>query len=208
MGQGQGSVRHGSAWEREFDRWLAPFWAALGDKRRQQWVPVYARGLLGPGERKSVEPMATRVAPDDVEQLHHFVCTSCWDPATLERVLAQKAQRLVGGPKSVLIVDDTALLKQGKYSVGVTRQYAGAVGKTTNRQALVSLTLARAEVPVCVALRLLLPAAWTDDAVRCQAVGVPEDRRAYGTKGEIALEEVDRLVTAGVRFGCVLADTG
>lgn len=198
----------GSAWEREFDRWLRPFWTALGDKRRQQWAPVYTRGLLGPGERKSIEPIAARVAPDDVEQLHHFVCTSCWDPAPLERVLAEKAQRLIGGPRSVLIVDDTALLKQGTHSVGVARQYAGAAGKTTNCQTVVSLTLARAEVPVCIALRLFLPAQWTDDPARCRAAGVPEERLAYRTKGEIALEEIDRVCAAGVTFSCILADTG
>src|SRR5215213_3988768 len=118
-------ARVGTArWEREFDRWLAPFWAALGDSRRERWGPVYVRGLLGPGERKSVEPLVARVAPDDYEQVHHFVCASCWDPAPLERVLAAKAQAMVGGPDAVLIVDDTALLKQGKRSVGVARQYA------------------------------------------------------------------------------------
>lgn len=205
------SVRAGrgaTAWEREFDRWLRPFWTALGDKRRQRWAPVYARGLLGPGERKSIAPLAARVAPDDVEQVHHFVCTSCWDPAPVERVLAGKAQRLIGGPDAVLIVDDTALLKQGTHSVGVARQYAGAAGKTTNCQTLVSLTLARNEVPVCLALRLFLPAEWTDDPVRCRAAGVPESQLVYRTKGEIALAEIDRVCAAGVRFGCILADTG
>jgi SRSO17 transposase len=169
---------------------------------------VYVRGLLGPGERKSVEPLVARVAPDDYEQVHHFVCTSCWDPVPLEHVLAEKAEALVGGPDAVLIIDDTALLKQGKRSVGVARQYAGAAGKTTNCQTLVSLTLAREEVPVGVALRLFLPAEWTDDPERCLAVGVPEHRLAYRTKLEIALEEVDRLQAAGVTWGCVLADAG
>jgi SRSO17 transposase len=95
---------------------------------------VYVRGLLGPGDRKSLEPLVARVAPDDYEQVHHFVCTSCWDPVPLERVLAAKAQAMVGGPDAVLIIDDTALLKQGRRSVGVARQYAGAAGKTTNCQ--------------------------------------------------------------------------
>lgn len=134
-----------AAWDREFDRWLAPFWDALGDTRRRRWGPVYVRGLLGPGDRKSVEPMAARMAPDDYGQLHHFVCASCWAPEPLERVLVEKAQQLVGGPEAVLIVDDTALLKQGKRSVGVARQYAGAAGKTTNCQTLVSLTLAQGD---------------------------------------------------------------
>ena len=195
-------------WEREFDRWLAPFWAALGHKRRRAWAPVYARGLLGPGERKSVQPLAVRVAPDDREQLHHFVCASCWDPAPLERVLAGRARRLVGGPGAVLIVDDTTLLKQGRRSVGVARQYSGAAGKKANCQALVSLTLAREEVPVCVALRLFLPQEWTDDPARCRRAGVPEPRIREGhrSKGALALEELDGLRAAGVTFGCVLAD--
>jgi SRSO17 transposase len=197
-----------AAWEREFDRWLAPFWAALRDKRREPWAPVYVRGLLAPGERKSVGPLAARVAPGDYEQLHHFVCTSGWNPAPLEAVLAAKAQALVGGPDAVVIVDDTALLKQGRHSVGVARQYAGAVGKTANCQTLVSLTLARGEVPVGVALRLFLPSEWTDDVVRCRRAGVPDARLAYRTKGAIALAELDRLRATGVTFGCVVADTG
>jgi SRSO17 transposase len=169
---------------------------------------VYVRGLLGPGDRKSVEPLAARVAPDDYAQVHHFVCASCWPPEPLERVLAEKAQELVGGPDAVLIVDDTALLKQGRRSVGVARQYAGAAGKTTNCQTLVSLTLARGEVPVGLALRLFLPAEWTDDPARCQAAGVPEDRRTYRTKLDLALDEIDRVTAAGVVYGCVLADAG
>ena len=215
-GSGRSSIaggRHGArvgsaAWEREFDRWLAPFWEALGDARRRRWGPAYVRGLLGPGDRKSVGPLAARVAPGDYGQVHHFVCASCWEPGPLERVLAEKAQQLVGGPDAVLIVDDTALLKQGRRSVGVARQYAGSAGKTTNCQTLVSLTLARDEVPVGVALRLFLPAEWTDDPARCRAVGVPEDRLAYRTKLEIALDEIDRVTAAGATFGCVLADAG
>jgi len=169
---------------------------------------VYVRGLLGPGDRKSVEPMAARVAPDDYAQVHHFVCASCWPPEPLERVLAEKAQALVGGPDAVLIVDDTALLKQGRHSVGVARQYAGSAGKTTNCQTLVSLTLARGEVPVGLALRLFLPAEWTDDPERCRAAGVPDARLAYRTKLDLALDEIDRVTAAGVVYGCVLADAG
>jgi SRSO17 transposase len=111
-------------WEREFERWLTPFLEALGDRRRR-WAPVYLRGLLGPGERKSVQPLAARVAADDYQQLHHFVACSHWDPAPREHQLATEAQRLVGGPGAVLIIDDTALLKRGPHSVGVAWQYAG-----------------------------------------------------------------------------------
>ena len=169
---------------------------------------MYVRGLLGPGERKSVGPLAAAVAPGDYAQVHHFVNAASWDPAPLERVLAAKAQRLVGGRDAVLIVDDTALLKQGRHSVGVARQYAGAAGKKANCQALVSLTLARGEVPVPVALRLFLPEEWTDDPTRCRRAGVPGERLAPRTKGELALDEIDRVVAAGLQFGVVLADAG
>ena len=109
-------------WEREFERWLTPFLDALGDARGRRWAPVYVRGLLGAGERTSIEPLAARVAPDDYQQVHHFVCASCWDPEPLERVLTEKAQAMAGSPEAVLIVDDTALLKKGTCSVGVARQ--------------------------------------------------------------------------------------
>jgi SRSO17 transposase len=199
----------GVGWEREFDRWLTPFLEALGDRRRRRWAPVYLRGLLGPAERKSIQPLAARVAPDDYQQLHHFVACSHWDPAPLERVLAAEAERLVGGPDAVLIIDDTALLKHGAHSVGVARQYAGCVGRVANCQVLVSLTLARGEVPVCVALRLFLPEEWTADPARCEAAGAPCERAGtHRTKAELALAELDRLTAAGVTFGHVAADAG
>jgi SRSO17 transposase len=202
------SRRTAATWEQEFARWLRPFLDALGHKARRHWAPVYLRGLLGPGERKSVRPMAARVAADDHEQLHHFIATSGWDPAPVEAVLAREAQRLVGGRDAVLIVDDTTLLKRGRHSVGVARQYSGQAGKTTPCQTLVSLTLARGEVPVGLALRLFLPQEWTDDPDRCCRAGVPQARRAARTKGAIALEELDRVRAAGVTFGAVVADTG
>jgi SRSO17 transposase len=151
--------------------------------------------------------MAARVAPDDVQQLHHFVATSPWATAPLEQILARTAQRLVGGPAAVLIIDDTALPKQGRHSVGVARQYCGALGKTANCQTLVSLTLARGEVPVPLALRLYLPLEWTADPVRGRRAGVPPEL-AFRSKGQIALAELDRVRAAGVTFSTVLADAG
>src|SRR5215212_3428401 len=112
---------------------------------------------------------------------------------------------MVGGPDAVLVVDDTALVKQGRRSVGVKRQYCGQLGKRANCQSLVSLTLARAEVPVCVGLRLFLPEDWCGDAGRRVAAGVPE-AVGYRPKWQIALDEIDRTLAAGARFGCVLAD--
>lgn len=201
-------MKRADDWEEELRVWLAPFLAKLGHKARRQMLPVYLSGLIGPGDRKSVQPMAARLAPGDYDQLHHFVAAGVWDRAPLEAELLAKADTLVGGSDAVLVIDDTAVPKKGKHSVGVAPQYASALGKTANCQTLVSLTLARGEVPVMVALRLFLPESWTSDSARMERVGVPADHRAHRTKPEIALAEVDRLIDANVRFGCVLADAG
>jgi SRSO17 transposase len=192
-------------WEAELERWLGPFLARLRRKEQRRWAPFYLKGLILPGERKSVEPMAARVAPADTQQLHHFVSTSPWATAPLEDELVKAADRLVGGPDAALVVDDTALVKQGRHSVGVKRQYCGQLGKKANCQALVSLTLARGEVPVGVALRLFLPEDWGGDAGRRAAAGVPETV-AHRPKWRIALDEIDRVLASGARFGAVLAD--
>jgi SRSO17 transposase len=194
-----------SGWEQELERWLAPFVAGLRREERRRWAAVYLKGLILPGERKSIEPMAAHVAPGDVQQLHHFLSTSPWATAPLEDELLRQADRLVGGPEAVLVIDDTALVKQGKHSVGVARQYCGQLGKRANCQALVSLTLAKGEVPVCVALRLFLPKAWVEDEERRAAAGVPDPIKGR-SKGQIALAEIDRLLAKSVTFGCVLGD--
>jgi SRSO17 transposase len=200
--------RTGEPWEAALEAWLAPFLAAMTHKARRRWAPLYVRGLLGPGDRKSIQPMAARVSPADTDQLHHFVSSPAWDSAPLETVLARAADRLVGGSGAVLVIDDTALPKKGTHSVGVAPQYAGALGKRANCQTLVSLTLARNEVPVPVALRLFLPAAWTGDPERMCRAGVPEARRKPMTKPAIALAELDGLRAASVRFDVVVADAG
>jgi SRSO17 transposase len=192
-------------WWAELRRWLQPFVARLPRREQRRWAPVYLSGLLLPGERKSVAPMAHRVAPGDVQQLHHFVAAAPWATAPLEEVLAQEAERLVGGPAAVLVVDDTALVKKGVHSAGVAHQYCGQLGKQANCQALVSVTLAHKEVPICLALRLFLPEDWATDAARRARAGVPEEL-AFRPKWQIALDEIDRLRAAGVTFGCVLAD--
>ena len=195
-------------WVGELERWLKPFLECLGHKARQRMCPHYVAGLIGPGDRKSIAPMAERFAPGDYDQLHHFVAAGVWDAAPLEAELLTQADKLVGGSDAVLVIDDTAMPKKGKHSVGVAAQYASALGKTANCQTLVSLTLARGEVPVTVALRLFLPESWTSDRARLKRAGVPAEHQAERTKPEIALAEIDRMIVAGVRFGCVLADAG
>src|SRR5690349_10837266 len=192
----------------DLDCWLEPFLEVLGHKKRRSWAPMYLRGLLGPSERKSLQPMAASLGLTGHDQLQHFIASPAWDGGPLWRVLAEQADRLVGGPEAALVIDDTALPKKGRLSVGVARQYCGQLGKRANCQALVSLTLAEREVPVPVGLRLFLPQEWTDDPARCAAAGVPDEAVIARSKGAIALAEGDRLRAAGVRVSTVPADAG
>jgi DDE superfamily endonuclease len=121
-------------WNTEFDRWLEPFLRALGHKACQQTAPSYVRGLITPGDRKSIRPVSDRNAPGQHERIHHFVSTSTWNTTPLETLIAREVQRLVGGKDAVLIVDDTTLPKKGNHSVGIGHQYSGTVGKMTNCQ--------------------------------------------------------------------------
>jgi SRSO17 transposase len=197
-----------SDWKEELGRFLKPFLERLGHKARRQMCPLYVSGLIGPGDRKSIQPMAERLAFGEYDQLHHFIAGGVWDATPAETELLVQADRLVGGRDAVLVIDDTAIPKKGSHSVGVAAQYASALGKTANCQTLVSLTLARGEVPVVLALRLFLPESWTSKRTRLGRAGVPVEYRTARTKPEMALAEIDRAIAAGVRFGCVLADAG
>src|SRR5512139_3875161 len=198
----------GTGWQAELEHWLAPFLVRLGHKARQRMCPLYVAGLIGPGDRKSIQPMAERLGLGAYDRLHHFVAAGTWDAAPLLEELARKADDVLGGDDAVLVVDDTALPKKGNASVGVAPQYASALGKQANCQTLVSLTLASGEVPVMVGLRLFLPDSWTGDLERMRRAGVPAEFLAPRSKPEIAIEEIDRLRAAGLRFGAVLADAG
>ena len=195
-------------WKSDLDRWLTPFLSAFRHKVRARMCPAYVAGLIGAGDRKSVQPMAARDGEVGYDQLHHFIGNGVWDAAPLEAALLVEADKLVGGDSAWLIIDDTALPKKGRHSVGVAPQYASALGKTANCQSLVSVTLASHEVPVMVGLRLFLPESWTNDRKRMARGGVPKDWQTPLTKPEIAIEEIDRIIASGAHFGCVLADAG
>ena len=195
-------------WLRTLQTWLEPFLARLGHPARRRMCPLYGAGLMGPGERKSLQPIAARLAPTDYDQLHHFVTVGPWDDGPPEAELLAQADRLVGGSDAILVIDDTALPKKGQLSVGVAPQYASALGKNANCQALVSLTLAQDEVPVPIALRLFLPETWINNPDRMRRAGVPDAFQTERSKPEIALAELTRALKAGVRFRAVVADAG
>src|SRR4051812_9003539 len=176
----------------DLDHWLEPFLDVTGRSTRRKMAPLYVRGLLGSGGRKSIQPMAERLGLSSHDQLHHFISSPAWDDAPLWRVLAEQVDRQVRGEGARLVVDDSGLPKKGALSVGGARQYCGELGKGANSQVLVTLTLGRGAVRLPVGLRLFLPPAWTDDPDRCDAAGVPEAARTAQTKPEIALAEIDR----------------
>ena len=173
----------------------------------------YCVGLLLPGDRKSVEPMAARVQPARVQaahqSMHHFVAKSEWsDDAVLAavraRVLPTIAQR---GPIRALIIDDTGIPKKGKHSVGVARQYCGQLGKQDNCQVAVSLSAANDHASLPIAYRLYLPHEWCDDPARRTQAGIPDDI-VFQTKPQIALDQLRGAVAAGINAAFVLADAG
>jgi SRSO17 transposase len=184
---------------------------AAGHEDRHAPLKDYCKGLLLPGERKSIEPMAARLHPHNVQatrqSLHHFVAKAPWsDETLLEQVRKQVLPALrQHGPVVAWIVDDTGFPKKGKHSVGVTRQYCGQVGKQENCRVAVSLSVATWGASLPVAYRLYLPKEWAEDGQRRKQAEVPEEVE-FQTKPEIALEQIRAAVTAGVDAGVVLAD--
>src|ERR1700685_2279283 len=108
-------------WKSDLDRWLVRFVSAFGHKARARMGPAYVAGLIGGGDRKSVQPMAARDGEVGYDQLHHFIARGVWDAATLDKDLLTAADRTVGGADAWLSDDDTALPKKGEHSVGVAR---------------------------------------------------------------------------------------
>ena len=184
---------------------------AAGHEDRQAPLKNYCKGLLLPGERKSIEPMAARLDPDKVQpmrqSLHHLVAKAPWsDDKLLEQVRNHALPAMEKqGAVVAWIVDDTGFPKKGKHSVGVARQYCGQVGKQDNCRVAVSLSVATWSSSLPVAYRLYLPKEWVEDGERRDKTEVPVEVE-FQTKPEIALEQIRAAVAAKVPGGVVLAD--
>src|SRR6201981_3064091 len=185
----------------------------LGHARRAASARAYCTGLLLPGERKSIEPMAARLEPAHVQAkhqaLHHVVAQADWDDAAV--LAAVRAQVLPAiarhGPVLHWIVDDTSFPKQGTHAVGVARQYCGQLGKQDNCQVAVSLSVANDHASLPIAYRLFLPEAWANDPDRRRGAGVPDDV-TFQTKPQIALGQIKSALQAGMSAAAVLMDAG
>jgi SRSO17 transposase len=199
------------AQQKRFAAYLNRLAQAAGHLDRVVPLKSYCTGLLLPGERKSVEPMAARLCPDNVRQthqsLHHVVAHAPWrDEDILEAVRRYALPAMQkAGPIEAWIVDDTGLVKKGRHSVGVTRQYCGQVGKQENCRVAVSLSISTAGVSLPIAWRLYLPEVWTQDKRRRKATGIPPEI-SFQTKPEIALQQLRTALDREIPPAPVLAD--
>ena len=187
---------------KSLESFLSKLTAGLGRSERRRWAGVYVRGLLLDGERKSIEPMASRLGESD-QDLQHFVGLSPWSADVLLEGLA----KTTATAPAYWIIDETSFPKAGSHSAGVQRQYCGALGKTANCQLAVSLhradEVAGTSQPLC--WRLFLPESWADDPVRCQRVGVPPGI-GHQSKQDLALGLLDQARGWQCPLGMVLAD--
>ena len=164
----------------------------MGRSERRHWAQVYIQGLLLDGERKSIEPLAARVAGADVQALRQLVGQSPWTVEEVQRRLAHKIVDLLSEPE-VWILDETAFPKAGEHSVGVARQYCGTLGKVANCQLAVSLHWSSAEASCPILWRLYLPRVWLEDAPRAAEVKVPPGT-IYRSQTDLALEVIDQAL--------------
>jgi SRSO17 transposase len=187
--------------------------SVIGHADRAKPLRDYCMGLMLPGERKSVEPMAAVTSPERTAAQHqsllHFVGQAAWSD---EKVLAKVRELVVPeierhGAIEAWIIDDTGFPKQGRHSVGVARQYCGQLGKQDNCQVAVSLSLANHHASLPLAYRLYLPKDWAQDGERRRKVGVPEEID-FKTTPQIALEQIRWAYDAGLPRGVVLMDPG
>jgi SRSO17 transposase len=199
--------------ESRFAAYVEGLVRVIGHKDRAGPLRDYCTGLVMPGERKSVEPLAAVTAPARVAAQHqsllHFVGEGRWSD---EKVLAQVREMVLPkmerhGPISAWIIDDTGFPKQGRHSVGVARQYCGQLGKQHNCQVAVSLSIVNEHASLPVAYRLYLPQDWASDPDRRRKAGVPAEI-GFKTKPEIALEQLRWACVAGLPRGVALLDAG
>ncbi len=164
----------------------------MGRSERRHWARVYLEGLLLDGERKSVEPMAARIPGADVQALRQFLSQSPWEVAEVQRRLALKVVDTLNEPE-LWMLDETSFPKAGNHSVGVARQYCGALGKIANCQVAVSLHWSSAEASCPLSWRLYLPEEWLADRQRAVAVKLPTELK-YQSKTDLALELIDQAL--------------
>src|SRR6202795_1653482 len=187
----------------ELTKFMAPLVATLGRSERRRAAMHYVEGLLIPGQRKSIEPMAARLGVDS-QSLQQLLTSSPWSDEALWKAIRHEVIPHLE-PLEAWVVDETGWLKQGKHSVGVSHQYCGAVGKSANCQVSVELVVSEGWVAAPVGGRLYLPQSWIDDPQRRAKAGVPPEV-GFATKNQIALTLIQEALADQVLRAPVLAD--
>jgi SRSO17 transposase len=179
--------------------------SGLGRVEQRRAAGVYARGLIEAGARKSLEPMVARLGGGKVEYegLQHFLADSPWDEAMIEQAVAERVCPVIAADAWVL--DDTGVVKDGKHSPGVKRQYSGTLGKTGNCQVTVSLHAVGAGGTVPLGFRLYLPEEWCADLERRRKAKIP-DSVEFQTKPALGGELAVRAAGWGIGRAPVLGD--
>jgi SRSO17 transposase len=193
-----------AALDGRLDLFLADLTTSLGRSERRRWAKAYLQGLLLDGTRKSIEPLAGRTGAD-VQSLRQFVGQSPWAVEEMQRRLAEKTVDLLSEPE-VWMIDETSFPKAGEASVGVARQYCGALGKIANCQVAVSLHWSTAEASCPVAWQLYLPETWLETPERRAAGKIPEEI-TYRSKNQLALDLIDQAIAWELPRLPVVADS-
>jgi SRSO17 transposase len=191
--------------KKSLEAFLADVVTHMGRKDRQRHAEAYIRGLLMDGERKSIEPMACRLPDGNIQALQQFVNQSPWSHKEVSASLARKIEQEFVS-EAYWLIDEVSFPKQGKYSVGVARQYCGALGKTANCQVAVTLDLGTEESSTPVDWALYLPAEWINNPIRREKAGIPKEV-TFKTKTNLALELLDEVKVWGLQDRVVLADS-
>jgi SRSO17 transposase len=185
---------------RELEAFIGSMTEGLGRSERREALGHYITGLLLEGERKSISPMAARLAETgDAEglrqRMQQAVVIATWAEGELFRRIAKQLDDQLPGLEA-FVIDDTGFPKKGDHSVGVARQYSGTLGRTDNCQVATSLHLAGEHGSGCIGMRLYLSEEWAADDERRAKAGVPKDV-VFRKKGELALDMID----AAIRWG-------
>ncbi|MFH1315763.1 MAG: IS701 family transposase [Candidatus Uhrbacteria bacterium] len=201
------NLREVQSMQKRLTKYVEQFKSSLGRKERSYWCRAYLSGLMLDGQRKSIEPMSKRLPNGNEQALQQFVNQSPWNSAPIQKQLNQLMIEKFAVRKGVLILDDTSLPKKGTHSIGVARQYCGALGKIANCQSIVTWHFATHKIHFPIIGRLYLPKSWTTDVERMKKVGIPAQHQSFRKKWEIALELLQE-VQEQFPYECIVFDAG
>jgi SRSO17 transposase len=187
-------------------RFAAPFQSKT--RSREPQMQQYVSGLVQSDKKKNMERIAEVVPDSDAQALQHFLSDSKWDEREVLDLIATEANKKLGDPEeSCLIIDESGIVKKGKKSVGVSRQWCGQIVQYENCQVGVFAALCHGDYQSLTDVRLFLPEeSWIDDKERCLAAGVPAENIVFKRKQDLALEMVKHARELELEYFCIGCD--